>query len=521
MNIELNDMTDVAINKEFKSLADLFEFSMGKFSKSIAYYHKNEQITFAEVDEKSRAVAGWIQEYTDLVPGDRVLVQLPNIPEFAIINYGCLRAGLVLVNICTSIKDIGYLLQDSEAKIAFFSKDINPDLASTHLDSSLEFRVSIEAHDLSENSLSLNDIYEKGCLITLLPRDSDLDDLCLLQYTDGTSGRPKGACLSHRNIITNLLQLMQRVENVHDRNSEIVVCPLPFHHIFAFVANFALTFSCGNANILIPDLWDTKHIVEVMRKHKVTCFIGMNSLFHSLLEDDEFIELDFTSLSSSFCGGYPLSVSVAENWRLLTGIRITEGYGLTEASMGVCLNEPGNEQLETVGPPLIGTSVEVWNENDEPLGFGEVGQIVVKGPQVIKRYWKDEALNEKMFSSDGFHRTGDLGLLRYNGHIKLLNRKDDSIWVGDSIVYPREVEEVLVSADGVREAVVIGENDPLKGSRLHAFVIVTKDFVSKSELIEYCRDMLPDFYVPEKVTVTERLPRSSLGRVLRGKLRGQ
>ncbi|ODA35605.1 hypothetical protein A8L45_03000 [Veronia pacifica] len=520
------------LSGRYNNLADLFEYSMKKYADSIAYYTLDEEVSFREVDVRSQAMAAWIQEHSALNPGDRVVVQLPNSLEYAIVNYACLRAGMVLVNVGNAAGKENLLepLIDSGAKLAVVSSS-NVDELVTHIEStSLSAIIAVEFDSSSpvliDEGRSEVTSYQRamatGKELALFPRQSRLDDVCLLQYTDGVSGKMRGACLTHRNIMSNTLQIMERVGHVLGKNCETVVCPIPFHHISAFVVNFALTFSCGNASILIPDASDVDLFINTIKPHKITCFVGLSSVFKALVEHPEFRNIDFSQLNSCFCGGFPLSVAVAEMWRLQTGVRITEGYGLTEAAMLVCLNYAGNEQLETVGTALINTMVEVWDENEKPVKDGEVGQIVIKGPQLMKGFWESapdgELVNQGIFTESGHYLTGDLGLRRPNGHLKLLTRKDESIWVNDVMVYPRDIEDVLMSYEGIAEAAVVGEKGGHKGNIIHAFVITKPIFPGKNALYEYCKDMLSESAIPDKITITDKLPRSSFGKILRRKL---
>lgn len=516
-------------DSKIEDLASLIESSMSKYGKAPAFECFGQTLTFEELERLSGALAAWLQHSSGLVAGDRIIIQLPNINQFPIAVFAALRAGLVVVNTnpLYTPREMLHQFTNSGAKGIIILQDLLGKLSEVI--ESTEIGTVIVTHPLDliskkiaspEWGVGMMDAIALGETYELKPRfNKNLDDTCVIQYTGGTTGLSKGACLTHRSILSNVGQFFERIDEKLEEQKEIFVCPLPLYHIYAFVVNMIMLFSKGNLNLLIPNPRDLDALVKSIGEHKITGFSGINTLFVGLCQHPGFKGLDFSSLKMTFSGGSALSMHAAQTWQNLTGCTVSEGYGLTEASPVVCMNEPGNEQLASVGRPLIGTQVEIWDEHDRVLPIGEQGQIVVRGPQIMKGYWLLPDETNKAMAKDGFYRTGDVGEIRPNGCIKIVDRLTDMIIVSGFNVYPNEVEEVLVSHPSINEAAVVGEPDSKSGERVCAYVTVLDKSIEMKTLLDYCREMLTAYKIPKRIIFMESLPKTTVGKILRRELR--
>lgn len=511
------------------NLADFIEASMEKHHDLPAYSCLGQTLTFADIEQKSRALASWLQQKSGLVAGDRVVIQLPNINQYPIAAYAVLRAGMVIVNtnpLYTS-REMQHQFCDSGAKAIIILADLLPKLTKIKAQTDIEQVIVTAPDDLLSNnineylddSIAFNQVINQGKTLALQPREQILgDDSCILQYTGGTTGVSKGACLTHNNIIACTEQILHQLNDKLDARQEVVVCPLPLYHIYAFTVNMMTLFSQGNVNVLIPNPRDLDAFVEAISPYRMTIISGINTLFVGLCQHEKFKALDFSKLKLTVSGGSTLTAATAEIWSKTTGCTITEGYGLSESSAVVCLNIPNKEHLGTVGQPTLGTEVQLWDENDVLVADGQEGQVVVRGPQMFKGYWNMPAENAKAISDDGFFKTGDIGIRLADGCIKIVDRLKDMIIVSGFNVYPNEVEEVLTDHNEILEAAVIGEADDKTGEKVSAYITV-KEKLNEKDVIAYCREHLTAYKVPKKITIIEELPKSTVGKILRRELR--
>lgn len=516
-------------NASIKNLADFIEASMEKHHDLPAYSCLGQTLSFADIEQKSRALAAWLQQKSGLVAGDRVVIQLPNINQYPIAAYAVLRAGMVIVNTnpLYTTREMQHQFCDSGAKAIIILTDLLPKLTTIKAQTNIEQVIVTAPGDLltnninasTDNSIAFNQVLNLGKSLTLQPRtQTSGDDTCILQYTGGTTGVSKGACLSHNNIIACAGQILHQFSHKLEPTQEVMVCPLPLYHIYAFTVNMMTFFSQGNVNILIPNPRDLDAFVEAISSYRMTIISGINTLFVGLCQHDKFKLLDFSALKLTVSGGSTLTSATADVWAKTTGCTITEGYGLSESSAVVCLNTPDKEHLGTVGQPTLGTEVQLWDKNDLLVADGQEGQVVVRGPQMLKGYWNMPAETTKAISEDGFFKTGDIGIKLADGCIKIVDRLKDMIIVSGFNVYPNEVEEVLTEHSEILEAAVIGEADDKTGEKVSAYITV-KDKLSESEIIAYCRAQLTAYKVPKKITIVEELPKSTVGKILRRELR--
>ncbi|USH01150.1 AMP-binding protein [Grimontia kaedaensis] len=508
------------------TMATFIESACDKYADRIAFYCGPQSLTYREVEEKSRQLAGWIQNNTNLQPGDRIAIQLPNILDFPIAAFAALRAGLIVVNTnpLYTPREMQHQFTDSGAKALVIFAPLSAPLASVIDHTDIELVIYAKgggsASVPSERDIQqvdLDSILVSDAAI-FFPPNIDAEAISMLQYTGGTTGRAKGACLTHASVLANMEQLEERLSNVVVPGEELFVCPLPLYHIYAFAVNLILFFSQGNTNILIPNPRDLDAFVSQLKPHRFTGFAGINTLFVGLCQHPEFRELDFSHLKITISGGTALIDAARLGWEEVTGCTITEGYGMSETSPVISLNHPGSEHYGTVGAPLINTNVEIWDLNDQPLPDGEVGQIVLKGKQVMKGYWNNPEETTQVLTSGGFFKTGDMGVVLEDGCIQIVDRLKDMVLVSGFNVYPSEVEQVLCAYPDVLEAAVVGVSDDTTGEAVKAF-ITAKETLELADLETFCRQNLTAYKVPKQVVVVSELPKTAVGKILRKDLR--
>jgi len=345
-----------------------------------------------------------------------------------------------------------------------------------------------------------------------------LDELAMLQYTGGTTGVSKGAALSNKNVLANCIQMLDRIGEGFKDGEEVLVCPLPLYHIYAFTVGMMALFAKGTQIILIPNPRDIDGFIQTLKPHKISAFMGINTLFVGLGRHPEFAKLDFSKLHLTMSGGTALTQAAVSIWRDVTGNTITEGYGLSETAPVVSFNIPGKEEIGTVGHELEGTEVALLDSHDKPVADGESGQIAVRGPQVMLGYWNRDDETAKVMTQDGFFKTGDIGIRTESGAIKIVDRLKDMIIVSGFNVYPNEIEDVLTTHPSVMEAAVVGKPDEKTGERVCAFITVSSD-VSTQDVIDFCKQHLTNYKIPKSITILDELPKSTVGKILRRELR--
>ena len=542
---------------------DLVEQGMAKFADKPAFTCFGQTLTFKEIEQKSRALACYLQQKTDLSPGDRIALQLPNIIQFPIAAYAAMRAGLVIVNTnpLYTTREMAHQFNDAQVKGIIILSDALPKLAEIIDDTVIKTVIVAKAGvliDSQQGSSELNDDLEADVnndfeaaainqqikqqfspsiakigfaqaiaaaqgLSLERARVKGLNELALLQYTGGTTGLSKGAMLSHANLLSNVQQTGDRFSGVTRVGKDIYICPLPLYHIYAFLVNLLLAASQGAHNVLIPNPRDMDAFVKEIKPHAFTCFTGINTLFVALCHQTSFKTLDFSQLKMTISGGSALTSNVAHVWQQLTGCHISEGYGLSETSPVLCFNTPGHEKLGTVGWPLIETVIEIWDENNNSLKQGDAGEIVAKGPQVMSGYWQQVEASEQSLVN-GYFKTGDIGFIHEDGRVQIVDRKKDMILVSGFNVYPNEVEEVLSLHPKVVESAVVGHPDEVSGEKVCAYIVAEKPNTSENKLTveeirSYCRTQLTGYKVPKDVHFIDELPKSTVGKVLRRELR--
>lgn len=520
-------MSDTQLNQQFANTAEFIEHHLIKFADKPAYHCLGQTMTFADLDEKSRNLAKWLQHECGLQQGDRIAIQLPNLIQYPIAAYAALRAGLVVVNTnpLYTPREMQHQFSDSGAKALVIFADALERLEAIKADTGIEHVLVTGPADLIAPPKEISHGYqdfvtalEKGAALPeLQPLKAGREDIAVLQYTGGTTGVAKGACLTHANILANAAQMEARLGERCEEGKEIFVCPLPLYHIYAFTVNMLSLFSLGTLNILIPNPRDLDGFVKMIQPFNFTGLAGINTLFVGLCHHPEFKQLDFSSLKLTFSGGSALTGSAARLWQSVTGCPVTEGWGLSETSPVATLNQFGKEEIGTVGAPLLETQVEAWDENGNKLPTGEVGELVISGPQVMQGYWQRPEETAKVMEN-GFFRTGDVGVVQENGNIKIVDRLKDMIIVSGFNVYPNEIEDVLSGHPNVIEAAVVGKADDKTGEAVCAHVALSGE-VPVEDIIDFCRKELTGYKVPKHVIVHDELPKSTVGKILRRELR--
>lgn len=512
---------------QISNLSELFINAVEKYPENPAFSCLDQTLSFKDVNEKAEAFAGYLSQL-GLNQGDRIAIQLPNLIQYPVAVYAAFKVGLVVVNTnpLYTPKEMQHQFKDSGAKAIVILDALlpkleaiqdNTDIQHVVITSPADF-ITQEIAEAKPGSIRLNQAIEKGRGQSFEPTKAGKEDLAVLQYTGGTTGVSKGASLTHGNLIANAWQLGLRLEEHCKQGQEIFVCPLPLYHIYAFTVNMLLFTGQGNLNILIPNPRDMDAFVNALKPFKFTGISGLNTLFVGLCRHPEFQKLDFSRLSLTISGGTALTTAASNIWKEVTGCSISEGYGLSETSPVIALNAPGREQIGCVGEALEGTEVQFWDLDDKPVPEGESGQLVVRGPQVMRGYWNQPEANKEAISETGFFKTGDVGLRQPDGYIKIVDRMKDIIIVSGFNVYPNEVEDTLVSHPDVFESAVIGEADERTGERVHAFIVLSNP-CDEQTIIDYCKTQLTNYKVPKQITFLDELPKSTVGKILRRELR--
>lgn len=529
------------------NLCDLFDQACDKYQNLPAFTCMGHTLGYAELRQKADAFAAYLQNHTDLQPGDRIAIQLPNLLQYPIAVYGAMKAGLVVVNTNPLYKDreIKHQLNDSGAKALLVLANIAKEANKIIKDTSVETVIVTEVADLHpffkrhlinfvvkhvkkmvpdldfDNAVTFTQALSLGANASISKVVLQTDDIAILQYTGGTTGVSKGAMLSHRNLLANCSQLINHLACSMKEAKEIYVAPLPLYHIYAFNFHCVSLLSRGCRNILIPNPRDLPALIGAIKNEPFTGFVGLDTLFKALCKNEEFRQLDFSHLTTTSSGGMALMSDTAKQWHDLTGSTPNEGYGLTETSPVVSANLGGDIHSGTVGLALPGTEVKTVDNNGNTTAANEPGELLVRGPQVMVGYWNRPEETDKAITADGWFATGDIATIDDSGYIRIVDRKKDMIIVSGFNVYPAEVEDVIVSHAKVLEAAVIGIPDAKSGESVKLFVVPSDESLTDTEIIDYARDNLTAYKVPKKVEFCKELPKSNVGKVLRKELRGK
>ena len=528
----------------YDTVLDLFNAKVTQYADKDAFSCMGQTLSFGQLDQLSAQFAAYLQNETDLKPGDRIALMIPNLLQFPIAAWGALRAGLVLVNTnpLYTERELEHQMNDSGAKAMVVyagmaatalkvqsrtavTRIIVTEIADQHptlkrlLVNTVVKRVKKMVPDYDKaRTTSWRSALQQGASFSYRPVQSGHHDAIVLQYTGGTTGVAKGAMLTNRNLIANMLQSYEFFGLALEDGQEVVISPLPLYHIYAFTVHCMVFMYTGNHSVLIPNPRDIPAFAKELSRHRFNCFVGLNTLFVALCNNEAFNKLDFSALKLTVSGGMALTHAAAEKWQMVTGCQINEGYGLTESSPVVSFNPPGFTQLGTIGIPAPSTEVKVIGADGLDLPRGEPGELCVRGPQVMKGYWQRPDDSAKTIDADGWLLTGDIAVIQADGYMKIVDRKKDMIVVSGFNVYPNEIEDVLASHPAVVESAVVGVPSEKSGEAVKVFV-VTNNAISDDELIAFCREHLAAYKVPRLFERRESLPKTNVGKVLRRELR--
>ncbi len=540
---------DIDPNK-YQSIRDLFEESVASFGERPAYYCMGKEITFAELERMSTAFGAWLQAQ-GLQKGDRVALMMPNVLQYPVALFGILRAGLVVVNVnpLYTPRELEHQLQDSGAKaiviLENFAHVLEQVIAKTQVKhvvvaamgdllgsvkgALVNFAVRslkkmVPAFEFS-NGLRFNEVLRAASGMTLARVEIKPDDIAFLQYTGGTTGVSKGAMLLNRNITANLTQVEAWLDpflTEYDRKHYIIITALPLYHIFSLTVNCLMMLKIGGKNVLIVNPRDIPGFVKELGKHKYTTITGVNTLFNGLMHHPDFEKLDFSALRISNGGGMAVQKAVAEKWKKITGVTLTEGYGLTETSPVATTNPPDAKEFSgSIGLPVPSTDISIRDDAGSELPLGEAGEICIRGPQVMAGYWQRPEETAKVMTADGFFRSGDIGIMDEKGHTRIVDRKKDMILVSGFNVYPNEIEGVVMMLPGVLECAAVGVPDERSSEAVKLFVVRKDPDLSEKEVRAHCHQNLTGYKCPKYIEFRTDLPKTNVGKILRRALRDE
>ena len=524
------------------SALHVFNDAVDQFAGRTAFQNFGVELTYQDLSDRANRVAAFLQKERGVKAGDKFAVMLPNTLQYPIFALALMRIGAVLVNVnpLYTPRELTHQLNDSGAVGIIVLANMAETVEACGSDISLKTVIVTELADAMPQPkrllLNLAVKYLKKMVpayslpghikFTDVLGRSDAqfemanpghDDIIALQYTGGTTGVSKGAVLTHRNVLSNMAQI-DRVFDGKIKPGMVAIAPLPLYHVFAFVGHMMWLFKCGAKSVLITNPRDMPTFMGILEKNPCDIFIGLNTLFVGLLKQPRFRALDFSNLFLTVSGGMALTRSTAEEWESLTGCSICEGYGLTETSPVVSVNPPEGIQLGTIGTPLADTEIKILDEDGSELPVGGVGELAVRGPQVMRGYWQRDEATAEVMTPDGFFKTGDMAVALEDGYYKIVDRKKDMILVSGFNVYPNEVEDVLASHPRVTESAVVGVPNEEQGESVKAYLVADGE-LSVEELDAWCRERLTAYKVPKAFEFRDELPKTNVGKVLRRALR--
>ena len=532
---------------EYRSIISVFDTAVGRFKAKPAFSNLGKTLTYAEIDTQSRQFAAYLLGDLKLKKGDRVAIMMPNCLQYPIAIFGILRAGLTVVNVnpMYTPRELKHQLIDSGASALLVIDNFGSTVQEVVADTPLKQVITTGLGDLLgfpkgplinfvlkyvkkmvpdydiPGSVRFKDALTLGAMHTLPAVDIDSDDIAFLQYTGGTTGVAKGAMLTHRNLVANMQQASAWIGMSAVDGEELIVTALPLYHIFALTANCLVFVKFGAENLLITNPRDMPGFVKELAKTPFTAITGVNTLFNGLLNTPGFDQIDFSHLKMTLGGGMAVQRAVAERWKKITGVTLVEAYGLTETSPAACIN-PTNlpDYNGAIGLPIPSTDVCLKDDDGNTMTvLGEVGELCIKGPQVMKGYWQRPEETANAIDKDGWLHTGDLAKMDENGFFYIVDRKKDMILVSGFNVYPNEVEDVIAGLDGVLEVAAIGVPDDKSGEAVKVFIVKKDPALTADQVKAYCRENLTGYKQPRFVEFRTDLPKTNVGKILRKELR--
>jgi long-chain acyl-CoA synthetase len=535
---------------QYSSLVELLEESFAKFRDRKAFICMDKSISYRDLDEMSLALAAYLRG-KGLQKGARVALMMPNVLQYPIATAAVLRAGFAVVNVnpLYTPRELEHQLKDSGAEAIIVLENFATTVQQVMGKTSLKHVIVGSMGDLLglkgvivnlvvrrvkkmvppyaiPRATAFNDAVAAGRAMKFEKPKLNPDDVAFLQYTGGTTGVSKGATLLHRNILANVLQndawLQPALKKPPQVDQLLVVCALPLYHIFALTACFLLAMRAGGTNLLIPNPRDMAGFVKELMKYQVNSFPAVNTLYNGLLNTPGFDKVDFSKLKTSFGGGMATQKPVAEKWLAVTGCALSEGYGLSETSPTLTCNPADTDKFSgSIGLPVPSTYLSIRDDDGNEVPLGQPGEICANGPQVMAGYWNRPEETAKVMTSDGYFRTGDIGVMTPDGYTKIVDRKKDMILVSGFNVYPNEIEEVIASHPGVLECAVIGVNDAKSGEAVKAFIVRKDQNLTAEDVIKFCGTQLTAYKVPKQIEFRTALPKTNVGKILRRELRDE
>jgi len=520
----------------YPSVVALMEQAMKRFADKPAMRCAGQTLTYADLDRLSRDFAAYLQGKLGVKKGDRIAVMTPNLLAFPIAFLGIIRAGAVQANVnpLYTPRELEHQLNDAGVETIVVFSGVTGTVAEVMAKTKLKTVITTGVGDGSgkvlpsppvdarlSGAVTLADALAEGARLEFKPVDVSGDDLIFLQYTGGTTGLSKGAALSHRNLVANTEQFTAFMPEDMRPGEETIVTAIPLYHIFALMVNFITYFSVGADNWLVPNPRDMDAFLATFKAARPTIFMGVNTLYAGLVSHPGAKDVDWSRLRLAGGGGAAVIGAVSDKWKALTGTFIREGYGLSETSPVLSFN-PASVQgfTGTTGLPLPSTDIKLLDEDGREVGIGESGEIVAKGPQVMKGYWQQPEANAAAFTADGYFRTGDVGVFDDKGFLKIVDRKKDMILVSGFNVFPNEIEAVATSCPGVAECACIGVPDEKSGEAVKLFVVKAQGAtLTEADVIAHCRKELTGYKIPRHVVFVDSLPKSTVGKILRRELR--
>jgi long-chain acyl-CoA synthetase len=530
----------------YQSVAEVFEQAVEKYAELPAFYNMGTTLSYAEMGQLTTQLAAYLQSIPGMQKGDRVAVMMPNLLQNPIAIFAILRAGFTVVNTnpLYTARELRHQLKDSGSKVIIvvdnFCQTVEEvirdtdiqQVITTQLGDMLKFPKSmivnlvvkyvkkmVPSYSLPGN-ITFKQALAEGARKKFVPSVLTHEDIAFLQYTGGTTGLAKGAVLTNRNMVANMQQASEWISTIVEERKEIIITALPLYHIFSLTANCLTFMKIGAMNFLITNPRDMPNFVKELSSVKFTTVTGVNTLFNGLMNTPGFAEIDFSALKLTLGGGMAVQKAVAEQWRRVTGAPLLEAYGLTETSPAVCINPLNLEEFNgSIGLPVPSTEVSIRSEDGEFLAQGEVGELCVRGPQVMRGYWEKPEETAYVLDDKGWLKTGDIAMMDEKGFFRIVDRKKDMILVSGFNVYPNEVESVIASCPGVLEVGVIGIEDGKSGEAVKAVVVRNDDTLTEKEIIDHCRKNLTNYKVPKIIEFRNELPKSNVGKILRRELR--
>ena len=532
----------------YTSILDIYDASIATYTDRVAYVNFGKEMTFGELDRLSEQFAAYLQGL-GLQKGDRIALMMPNILQYPVAIFGALKAGLVVVNTnpMYTARELRHQLTDSGARAIVVVENFAHVVQKVRDEVPVEHIITTRVGDLLgfpkgtlidfvlryvkkavppfnlPGAVSFPDAVRRGAGRAVERVPHTLDDIAFLQYTGGTTGVAKGAMLTHRNIVANMLQAKEWMLSAKlGDDVEHVICALPLYHIFALTANCFSFMAMGGVNILITNPRDMEGFVKELSKVPFSFLTGVNTLFNGLLNTPGFAELDFSKLKGALGGGMAVQRAVANRWREVTGTPLVEAYGLTETSPAACINPFDIEEFNgCIGLPISSTECGIMDDDGSLLPQGEVGELVVRGPQVMKGYWERPEETAKVLTDDGWLRTGDVAMMTPEGFFKIVDRKKDMILVSGFNVFPNEIEDVVAHHPKVLEVAAVGVPDEKSTEAVKLFVVKSDPSLTEEELRAYCKEELTGYKRPRHIEFRDELPKSNVGKILRRELRDE